>query len=36
MDELAREYVEAHNRKIITELYRLSRKLERIETLEKQ
>jgi hypothetical protein len=33
MDKLAREYVETHNPKIITELYRLSRELEKIEKM---
>jgi FKBP-type peptidyl-prolyl cis-trans isomerase (trigger factor) len=36
MDELAREYVETHNPKIITELYQLCRELEKMEKLEKQ
>jgi FKBP-type peptidyl-prolyl cis-trans isomerase (trigger factor) len=36
MDELAREYVETHKQKIITELYRLCRELKKIEKLEKQ
>jgi hypothetical protein len=36
MDELAREYVDTHNPKIITELYRLCRELKKIEKLEKQ
>jgi hypothetical protein len=35
MDELARKYVEAHDHKIVEELYRLSRLLTDME-LEKQ
>jgi hypothetical protein len=36
MDELARKYVETHDRKIIEELYELARGLEKVEKLEKQ
>jgi FKBP-type peptidyl-prolyl cis-trans isomerase (trigger factor) len=36
MDELARQYVETHDKKIIEELYQLSRELEKMEKLEKQ
>lgn len=31
MDELARKYVETHNRQIIEELYKLSRELEKLD-----
>jgi hypothetical protein len=31
MDELARRYVETHDQKIIEELYKLARELEKIE-----
>jgi hypothetical protein len=31
IDELVRKYVETHDREIIEELYRLSRKLEELE-----
>jgi hypothetical protein len=31
MDELARKYVETHNRQIIEELYQLSRELEKLD-----
>jgi len=31
MDELARKYVEAHDKEIIEELYELSRELEKME-----
>ena len=36
MDELARKYVETHDKKIIKELYDLALELEKIEKLEKQ
>ena len=36
MDELALEYVETHNPKLITELYRLCRELAKLEKLKKQ
>jgi hypothetical protein len=36
MDELARKYVETHDRKIVDELYELARELEKMEKLEKQ
>ena len=36
MDELARQYVETHDKKIIEELYELARELEKMEKLEKQ
>jgi FKBP-type peptidyl-prolyl cis-trans isomerase (trigger factor) len=36
MDELARKYVETHDKEIIEELYRLARELEKMEKLEKQ
>ena len=36
LDELAREYVATHNPKIVEELYRLARELEKLEKLEKQ
>jgi hypothetical protein len=36
MDELARKYVETHDRKIIEELYQLGLELEKMEKLEKQ
>jgi hypothetical protein len=36
MDELARKYVETHDRKIIGQLYELARELEKMEKLEKQ
>jgi hypothetical protein len=36
MIELARKYVETHDKKIIKELYNLGRELEKIEKLEKQ
>lgn len=36
MDQLAREYVETHDRKIIDELYELARELENMEKLVKQ
>jgi hypothetical protein len=36
MDELAREYVETHNRKIVDQLYELTRELEKMDKLEKQ
>ena len=35
MDELARKYVETHDKEIVPELYRLARELEKME-LEKQ
>jgi hypothetical protein len=35
MDELARKYVETHDKKIIEELYQLALELEKIEKLEK-
>ena len=31
MDELARKYVETHDKKIIDELYKLARELEKLE-----
>jgi hypothetical protein len=31
MDELAREYIETHDKKIVEELYELARELERLE-----
>jgi hypothetical protein len=34
MDELARKYVETHDRKIVDELYELARELEEMEKLE--
>jgi hypothetical protein len=36
MDELARKYVETHDREIIEELYQLARQLEEMGKLEKQ
>jgi hypothetical protein len=36
MDELAREYVETHNRKIVDQLYELASVLEKMDKLEKQ
>jgi hypothetical protein len=36
MVELARKYVETHDLKIIKELYKLGRELEKMEKLEKQ
>ena len=36
MEELARKYVETHDKEIIEELYRLARELEKMEKLEKQ
>jgi hypothetical protein len=36
MDELARNYVESHDKEIIDELYRVGRELENLEKLEKQ
>jgi hypothetical protein len=36
MDELAREYVETHDKKIPQELYRLARELEKVEKVEKK
>jgi hypothetical protein len=36
MDELARKYVETHDKRIIEEFYQLSCELEKIEKLEKQ
>ena len=36
MDELARKYVETHDKEIIEELYELARELEKMEKLEKQ
>jgi FKBP-type peptidyl-prolyl cis-trans isomerase (trigger factor) len=36
MDELARKYVETHDKEIIEELYRLARELEKMAKLEKQ
>jgi len=36
MDELARKYVETHDKEIIEGLYRLARELEKMEKLEKQ
>jgi FKBP-type peptidyl-prolyl cis-trans isomerase (trigger factor) len=36
MEELARQYVETRNRKIIDELYELPGELEKMEKLEKQ
>ena len=36
MDELARKYVETHDKEIIEELYKLSLELEKMEKLEKQ
>ena len=36
MDELARQYVETHDKEIIEELYELARELEKMEKLEKQ
>jgi hypothetical protein len=36
MDELARKYVETHDRTIIEELYELARELEKLEKVEKQ
>jgi hypothetical protein len=36
MGELARQYVEIHDKQIIEELYRLGRELEKIGKLEKQ
>ena len=36
MDELARKYVMTHDKKIIEELYRLGRELEKTEKLEKK
>jgi len=36
MDELARKYVETHDRKLIQELYELSRELEKLEKSEKE
>ena len=33
MDELAREYVETHNRKIVDQLYELGLELEKMEKL---
>jgi hypothetical protein len=35
MDELARKYVETHDRKIVDELYELGREPEEMEKLEK-
>ena len=35
MDELARKYVEIHDRKIIEELYKLDLELEKMEKLER-
>ena len=34
MEELARKYVETHDKEIIEELYRLGRELEKMEKLE--
>jgi hypothetical protein len=36
MDELARKYVETHDRKIVDELYELARELEKMDKLERQ
>ena len=36
MDELAREYVETHDRKIVDQLYQLASELEKMDKLEKQ
>ena len=36
MDEVARTYVETRDKKIIDQLYELSRELEKIEKLEKK
>jgi hypothetical protein len=36
MDELARKYVETHDKEIIDQLYELGRALEKIEKLEKK
>jgi hypothetical protein len=36
MDELARKYVETHDKKIVEQLYDLTRELEKIEKLEKK
>ena len=36
MHELARQYVETHDKKIVEQLYELTRQLEKIEKLEKQ
>jgi hypothetical protein len=36
LDELARKYVETHDKEIVPELYRLARELEKVEKLEKQ
>jgi hypothetical protein len=36
MHELARDYVEIHDQKIIDELYELARELEKLEKLEKK
>jgi hypothetical protein len=36
MDELARQYLETHDKEIIEELYELARELEKMEKLEKQ
>jgi hypothetical protein len=36
MVELARKYVETHDKEIIKELYKLARELEKINKLEKQ
>ena len=36
LDELARKYVETHDKEIVPELYRLARELEKMEKPEKQ
>jgi hypothetical protein len=36
MDELARNYVESHDKEIVEEFYRVDRELENLEKLEKQ
>jgi hypothetical protein len=36
MDELAQEYVETHDRKIVHQLYELAQELEKMDQLEKQ
>ena len=35
MDELARQFVETHDTKIVEELYKLARELEKMDKLEK-